>query len=112
MVEVLIDHISLLPPASKVIVAGDFNVYDSQEPAYELLLSTNGTNTLHDPIDAPEWAAPNFSNDAIFTQSTRLTSLDDGAGNLSNSVLKHKDYLHVLAFLQEKFNSSENERRT
>jgi endonuclease/exonuclease/phosphatase family metal-dependent hydrolase len=80
MVEVLKDHISLLPSESNVIVAGDFNVYYGGEPAYELLLSTNGTNTLHDPIDMPGWAGTNFPNKEIFTQSTRLSSLDDGSG--------------------------------
>jgi len=80
MVEVLNNHISLLPPESNIIVAGDFNVYDSEEPAYELLLSTNGTNTLRDPIDMPEWSDMNFPNKEIFTQSTRLSSLADGSG--------------------------------
>jgi endonuclease/exonuclease/phosphatase family metal-dependent hydrolase len=80
MVEVLKNHISLLPPESNVIVAGDFNVYYGGEPAYELLLSTNGTNTLHDPIDMPGWASTNFPNTEIFTQSTRLSSLSDGSG--------------------------------
>ncbi len=80
MVEVLMDHISLLPPASKVIVAGDFNVYSGGEPAYERLLSTNGTNTLNDPIDMPGWAGSNFPNREIYTQSTRLSSLSDGSG--------------------------------
>lgn len=80
MVEVLINHIALLPPESKVVVAGDFNVYYGGEPAYELLLSTNGTNTLHDPIDMPGWAGSNFPNKEIFTQSTRLSSLSDGSG--------------------------------
>jgi len=80
MVEVLKGHISLLPPNSNVIVAGDFNVYYGGEPAYELLLSTNETNTLYDPIDMPGWANSNFPNNDIFTQSTRLSSLDDGSG--------------------------------
>lgn len=80
MVEVLNDYISLLPPESNVIVAGDFNVYYGGEPAYEALLSINGTNTLHDPIDMPGWAGTNFPNNEIFTQSTRLSSLSDGSG--------------------------------
>jgi len=80
MVQVLNNHISLLPANSKVIVAGDFNVYHAGEPAYQLLLSTNGTNTLHDPLDMPEWASTYFPNREIYTQSTRLSSLEDGAG--------------------------------
>ena len=80
MAGVLMDHISLLPPESNIIVGGDFNVYYGGEPAYELLISPNGTNTLNDPIDMPGWASTNFSNQEIFTQSTRLSSLSDGSG--------------------------------
>ncbi len=80
MAEVLIDSIALLPAESNVIVAGDFNVYYGQEPAYEMLLSTNGTNTLNDPIDMPGWGSSNFQNKEVYTQSTRLSSLSDGAG--------------------------------
>jgi len=80
MVEVLMEHIALLPAESNIIVAGDFNVYDGEEPAYELLLNTNGMNTLNDPIDMPNWDDTNFPNPEIFTQSTRLSSLSDGAG--------------------------------
>ncbi len=80
MVEVLMDHVSLLPAESKVLVAGDFNVYYGGEPAYELLLSPNGTNTLHDPIDMPGWASSNFSHTEVYSQSTRLSSLADGSG--------------------------------
>jgi len=80
MAEVLNEHIALLPSDSKIIVAGDFNVYYGGEPAYELLLSSNGTNTLFDPIDMPGWAGTNFPNKEIYSQSTRLSSLDDGAG--------------------------------
>ena len=80
MAAVLKSHISLLPPESNVLVAGDFNVYNGGEPAYQFLLSINGTNTLHDPIDMPGWGNSNFSNTEIYTQSTRLSSLSDGSG--------------------------------
>jgi len=80
MAEVLYEYIGQLPTNSKVVVGGDFNVYYGGEPAYELLLSLNGTNTLHDPIDMPGWAGSNFPHREIYTQSTRATSLDDGSG--------------------------------
>lgn len=80
MVEVLVDRIAELPEDSNVIVAGDFNVYYGGEPAYELLLKANGANTLFDPIDMPGWAGTNFPNLEIYSQSTRLSSLDDGSG--------------------------------
>ncbi len=80
MVEVLLDRIGDLPDDSNVVVAGDFNVYYGGEPAYELLLKANGTNTLHDPIDMPGWAGSNFPNLEVYSQSTRLSSLEDGSG--------------------------------
>lgn len=80
MAETLMDHVSLLPPESNIIVAGDFNVYNSTEPAYELLLSANEANTLRDPIDMPGWGDDEFPNKEIYTQSTRLNSLSDGSG--------------------------------
>jgi len=80
MVQVLMNHVSQLPPNSNIVVAGDFNVYYSGEPAYQSLLSANGTNTLHDPINMPGWGNSNFPNTEIFTQSTRLSALSDGSG--------------------------------
>ncbi len=80
MAQVMKDHIALLPPGSNIVVAGDFNVYYSGEPAYQMLLSSNGTNTLNDPINMPGWGNSNFPNTEIFTQSTRLSSLSDGSG--------------------------------
>ncbi len=80
MANVLFDHIATLPEKSNIVVGGDFNVYNSQEPAYQKLLSDNGTNSLQDPIDMPFWADSNFQNREILTQSTRSSSLSDGAG--------------------------------
>lgn len=80
MAEFLKSHVATLPAGSKIITAGDFNVYYGGEPAYELLLSQNGENTLHDPIDMPGWASTNFPNREILTQSTRSSSLGDGSG--------------------------------
>jgi len=80
MAEFWYDHIRDLPPNSNVIAAGDFNVYSGTEPAYEMLLSNNGSNTLKDPIDMPNWDEFGFSNFEILTQSTRASSPGNGAG--------------------------------
>ena len=80
MAEFWHDHIRDLPFNSRVIIGGDFNVYSGGEPAYQKLLSPNGTNTLHDPIDMPNWASNGFNNFEIYTQSTRSNSPGNGAG--------------------------------
>lgn len=56
-----------------VLFSGDFNMYDSQEPAFQILTLQTPSNclTLHDPINRPgKWH--NNSNFAdLHTQSTR-----------------------------------------
>ncbi|MEM7162412.1 MAG: T9SS type A sorting domain-containing protein, partial [Bacteroidota bacterium] len=80
MAEVMIDHIDNLPENSYVIAGGDFNVYTSDEPAYQELLQTT-SNTLFDPIDMPgNWTDFSFPNKEILTQSTRASNIGDGAG--------------------------------
>ncbi len=80
MAEFVIDHIRNLPQNSKIMVAGDFNVYSSSEPAYQHLLSENATNQLHDPINRPDWANNVIGHAEILTQSTRANSPGNGAG--------------------------------
>ena len=73
--------INMLPANSYVLSGGDFNVYNSNEDAYQHLTETGLTNTLIDPIGMPgNWHSSSFPNKEILTQSTRLTSLSDGAG--------------------------------
>ena len=80
MAEFWMDHIETLPPNSNIIASGDFNIYSSSEPAYQLLTSTgtiSENNTLKDPINMPNWSG---STAGILTQSTRLDSPGNGAG--------------------------------
>jgi hypothetical protein len=78
--EILRAQLDLLPEGSYFTFSGDFNLYTSDEPAYQLLLDpepdTNGQ--LFDPIDSPgDWnSSISFAN--IHTQSTRTTNLGDG----------------------------------
>ncbi|MCJ8289870.1 MAG: T9SS type A sorting domain-containing protein [Crocinitomicaceae bacterium] len=72
--------INALPANSYVLCGGDFNLYTSTEDAYQHLIATGLTNTLVDPIGMPgNWHSSSFPNKEILTQSTRLTSLSDGA---------------------------------
>ncbi len=69
-----------LPAGSNFIICGDFNIYTSNESAYQKLLAVNGGNEGHfnDPLNLPgTW------NQAIYaphhTQSTRLNTFGNGA---------------------------------
>ena len=71
------NHIDSLP-SGNYIFGGDFNLYTSTEPAYQLLLG--GINPLNDPIDTPGDWNTNSAFAITHTQSTRTsTSLDCGA---------------------------------
>lgn len=64
-------------PVKNIILGGDFNVYTSNEAAYNTILN-GGTISLKDPINTPgNWQA-NSSFAAIHTQSTRTAVLADG----------------------------------
>jgi len=82
MSQVLRTRINELLADSYVLCGGDFNLYTSAEDAYQhLITQSNVVNPLVDPIDMPgNWHNSNFPNKEILTQSTRLSSLDDGAG--------------------------------
>ena len=81
MSQVMRADINTLPPDSYVLCGGDFNVYTSNEDAYQHLTQTGLNNTLVDPIGMPgNWHSSSFPNKEIMTQSTRLNSLSDGSG--------------------------------
>lgn len=64
-------------PVKNIILGGDFNVYTSNEAAYNTILN-GGSVLLKDPINTPgNWQA-NSSFSAIHTQSTRTSILPDG----------------------------------
>ncbi|MBP6311156.1 MAG: T9SS type A sorting domain-containing protein [Flavobacteriales bacterium] len=68
----------LLPPDAYFIVCGDFNIYGSNEPAYQRLLSTTGSGFFIDPIVLPgTWNNVNYA--PHHTQSTRSTAFGGGA---------------------------------
>lgn len=64
-------------PIQNIIFGGDFNLYTSDEAAFNTILN-GGSVLLKDPINTSgDWNAnPVFS--AIHTQSTRTTALSDG----------------------------------
>jgi endonuclease/exonuclease/phosphatase family metal-dependent hydrolase len=77
---VLRAQLDLLPEGSYFTFSGDFNLYTSEEPAYQLLLNPapNTNGQLFDPIDSPGDWHESVSFAQIHTQSTRTTNLGDG----------------------------------
>jgi len=82
MTEYFVDHLATLPADAQVILGGDFNIYNSDEPAYQLMLNEENAIILEDPIDMPgDWHSSSYPDKSILTQSTRTSSLfGDGAG--------------------------------
>lgn len=69
-------------PGVPAIIAGDFNIYTSDEPAYQTLLDPLNPVVFLDPIDAPgAWTESSFGMPEVLTQSTRSSQIyGDGAG--------------------------------
>lgn len=71
-------HLANKSWTENVIVGGDFNIYGSSEAAYQTLISGNGY-TLIDPLGTGAYHT-NSAFAAHHTQSTRTSSIDNGAG--------------------------------
>ncbi len=83
MANVFVNALSALPSDAYVLFAGDFNVYTSDEPAYQAMLSPLNPIVMEDPIDAPgNWGSNSYPFREIHTQSTRTQNqfFGDGAG--------------------------------
>jgi hypothetical protein len=64
-------------PIENIFFGGDFNLYTSNEAAYNTILN-GGSVTLKDPINTPgEWHN-NYNFRDVHTQSTRTTAIGDG----------------------------------
>lgn len=65
-----------------VMIAGDFNLYSTNEPAYQELVNTANEIPMVDPFASyGNWAVSNFNHREILTQSTRSSQIgNDGAG--------------------------------
>jgi hypothetical protein len=65
--------------SSYVLLAGDFNLYTSSEPAFQRLLDNESTVTFVDPINRIGSWHTNIDYLDVFTQSTRTSSSLGGA---------------------------------
>lgn len=82
MMESFTTYFNTLPSDALAIFGGDFNLYNSDEPAYDLILSTANNLVWEDPINAPgNWHSSSYPFREIHTQSCRESSIfGDGAG--------------------------------
>lgn len=71
---------NLTQPNTYVLFAGDFNFYNSSEPAYQEILNPENAILMVDPLNAPgKWQNnPDFSY--LHTQSTRVSNVGFGSG--------------------------------
>lgn len=107
MAQVLVDHLSTLPPDRHLIVAGDMNLYTGYEDAFQTLTDPGNAIVLEDPINTiGDWSA-NSMYAGVHTQSTREWSIyGDGAGGgmddrfdialCSSGLLDDGERLHVV----------------
>jgi hypothetical protein len=81
MVEILENFLDTIPSDAQVIVGGDYNLYTSSEPAYQLMLNTSNNIVLADPVNTPGNWHNNSSFRFVHSQSTRTAPINgDGAG--------------------------------
>lgn len=79
--EILRNVLNQNPASANFFVAGDFNVYNASEPAFQTFISNmdNNNGRCYDPINQ----IGNWHNSSYYakwhTQSTRTTNVDDGA---------------------------------
>jgi len=82
MVEEFTNDLANIPPDHFVIFTGDFNMYDSYEPAYQEIIDTTNAIVMKDPLG--EEGVGNWHNNSSFTlyhtQSTHTVSEDDYVG--------------------------------
>ena len=68
-----------LHPGANFIIAGDFNIYYSNESAYQKLLNQTNSGYILDPIDSPGSWHNNPTFASIHTQSPRTRQFGGGA---------------------------------
>ncbi len=72
MVDILTADLANIPAGHYVLVAGDFNLYYSDEPAYRELIDTTNAIILKDPVNRPGYWHNNSSFADLHTQSPNV----------------------------------------
>ena len=103
MIEILENFLDTISPDAHVIVGGDYNLYTSDEAAYQLMLNTSNSIVLADPLNSPGTWHNNTNFRFVHTQSTRTIPInDDGAGGGMDDRF---DFIMVSENLMEQSNS-------
>jgi len=80
MVQIFVDDLQNIPSDHFVIFAGDFNLYGSNEPAYQKILDPNNDIVMKDPINRSGNWHNNYNFKDIDTQSTHSLSQNSYVG--------------------------------
>ncbi len=80
MVNVLINDLNNIPNGHYVIFAGDFNLYSSNESAYQNLINPNNAVVFNDPVDRSGNWHNNINFKDLVTQSTHAVSENNFVG--------------------------------
>lgn len=93
MADTFVEALHHIPPGHYVLLAGDFNFYDDQEPAYRIMTDTANPVVMVDPVDRPG----NWHNNSDFkdmhTQATRKTLDGFGLGGASGGLDDRFDFI-------------------
>ena len=100
MVQDLTSYLDTFPVNSNIILAGDFNVYTSSEPAFQELIDTDDNNTIkfEDPANRIGSWHTNPTYVDVFTQSTRTQS---GFGGSTGGFDDRFDFIMASSFLMD-----------
>jgi endonuclease/exonuclease/phosphatase family metal-dependent hydrolase len=74
------NRLNTYPPGTDFAVAGDFNIYYSDEPAFHMLTDSiaNNNGRLFDPLSSIGYWHANSNYAFLHTQSSRVEQLPDG----------------------------------
>ncbi len=85
------NYIETKTQGKNIIFGGDFNLYNSTEPAYKLI-TDSGSYKVYDPINMPGSWNSNAAFSIIHTQSTHLST---GGGFIGGGLDSRFDFLMV-----------------
>lgn len=93
MADTFVKALQHVPQTHHVLLAGDFNFYNDDEPAYQVLTDTSNPIIMVDPVpSAGDWHEnPDFR--AIHTQATRKTLDGFGLGGASGGMDDRFDFI-------------------
>lgn len=100
MADTFVQALDDIPAGHHVLLAGDFNFYDDQEPAYLVLTDTTNPVVMVDPANRPgDWHDnPDFKD--MHTQATRKVLGGFGIGGASGGMDDRFDFILMSEDLQ------------